>query len=344
MSARLTVIIPIWNVELYLQQCLTSVAEQDFKHMEVILIDDGSTDRSSFIAQEFVEQDSRFRYLHQENKGLGAARNAGLEYATSSVEYLAFVDSDDALPRTAYSNLVASLDASGSDISAGIMERFSSLERCQLVKHARAFVRSRSRTNISEVPDLVMDRTVCNKVYRRSFWDRCDLSFPQGMLYEDAPVAIPLYYMANSVDIISEVVYCYRVREGGEPSITQQPSVSAMLDRFAAIDLVRIFLEVRAKVSPSWLLSYDRNILVEEIPLFFDDLMKMDDAYRRVFVRRSAMLLERISRSLLAELPRPLQEIYSAICAGRSCDLINLLNGIIDNPYWRQRMTMPLHR
>ena len=89
----ISVILPIYNVERYLERCLKAVAGQDYQNLEVLMIDDGSTDSSAKIANRFVEADSRFRLIHQENGGLSNARNHGMDLATG--EYVTFIDSDD---------------------------------------------------------------------------------------------------------------------------------------------------------------------------------------------------------------------------------------------------------
>ena len=93
MDVRISVIIPIYNVERYIRECLQSVARQSFSAYEVLMVDDGSTDRSGRIAQEYADRYSRFRLIHKENGGLSSARNAGLEQAKGM--YVCFVDADD---------------------------------------------------------------------------------------------------------------------------------------------------------------------------------------------------------------------------------------------------------
>src|SRR5919199_4012680 len=102
---RISVVVPIYNVEPYLATCLQSLVDQRFTDFEVVVVDDGSTDGSRAIAEEFAARDERLRIVEQPNGGLGKARNTGAEHATG--EFLAFVDSDDVLPPYAYNILVA---------------------------------------------------------------------------------------------------------------------------------------------------------------------------------------------------------------------------------------------
>ncbi|MDX2525272.1 glycosyltransferase family 2 protein [Streptomyces europaeiscabiei] len=327
MPPRLSVIIPFYNSDPYFAECLESVAAQDFSDMEVILVDDGSTDDSPEIALDFAAQDARFRVLRQSaNKGPGSTRNVGLAQSDPRSDYIAFADSDDLLPRDAYSALVACLDGSGSDFATGNVLRFNSSGFFQFEKYAQVFQQSRKRAHIFEMPVLAVDRTVWNKVYRRTFWDRHNLLFPEGMLYEDSPVTIPLHYVAKKVDVVSETVYCWRIREAGELSITQQRTIRAMLDRFSSIDIIRAFLKGRwKKYGTPFLVSYDRNVLAEELPLFFNELIDASKQHRLEFMNRAAILLNNIDPVLFTELPQSLQARYAAIEGGRVHELMELL-------------------
>ena len=108
---RVSVVVPIYRVEAYLEECLASLRAQTFTDLEVVMVDDGSPDGSAAIAERVAGEDGRFTLLRQENAGLGAARNAGV--AAAGGELLMFVDSDDRLPPEAIAHLVRSLDRTG---------------------------------------------------------------------------------------------------------------------------------------------------------------------------------------------------------------------------------------
>ena len=104
MADRISVIIPVYNVAAYLPECMESILRQDHEDLEIILIDDGSTDESGMICDRYAARDSRIRVIHQKNGGAAAAKNAGLRIATG--EYLSFADSDDYLEPGAYSHML----------------------------------------------------------------------------------------------------------------------------------------------------------------------------------------------------------------------------------------------
>src|SRR5918999_4707877 len=142
---RISVVVPIYNVEGFLRECLESVAAQTVGDLEVVMVDDGSTDGSAAIAREFAERDSRFRLLSQPNAGLSAARNTGIEAAEG--EFLAFLDGDDVLPPNAYELLLGALEQTGSDFASGNVRRLTSWGTSQALFLADAFERTRLGTH-----------------------------------------------------------------------------------------------------------------------------------------------------------------------------------------------------
>ncbi|MFD0528604.1 glycosyltransferase family 2 protein [Kitasatospora arboriphila] len=180
MAPRLSVVVPIYNVERYLEECLDSIAAQTFSDLECVMVDDGSKDGSAAIAEAYAAKDSRFRLVRQENKGLGAARNTGYRHIADGTEFLAFVDSDDTLPPSAYELMIGTLDETGSDFCTGNVQRFRAVGYYQSGGHRKPFKETRLRTHITEVPTLVTDRTAWNKVYRRSFFDGAASSTPRA--------------------------------------------------------------------------------------------------------------------------------------------------------------------
>ncbi|MFD9336955.1 CDP-glycerol glycerophosphotransferase family protein [Streptomyces sp. NPDC060028] len=296
MPPRLSIVVPVYNVELYLDECLESIAAQTFDDFEVILVDDGSTDASAVIGKAFAARDKRFRVVMQENAGLGAARNVGARHAHKDSEYLAFVDSDDTMPDYAYQKLIDALDETGSDFAAGNVKRFRSVGMQQSWGHRAAFAKTQLKTHISKFPALVTDRTAWNKVYRRTFWDEHGFQYPEGILYEDAPVSIPSHYFASSVDIISDCVYHWRVRETGERSITQRSTDPvSLIDRVTSVRLVRESLKAKQGAKYArYLREYDYNVLSEELPLIYKYVGEGGPDFRAAFVKEVGRLVREI--------------------------------------------------
>ncbi|WP_370150613.1 CDP-glycerol glycerophosphotransferase family protein [Streptacidiphilus sp. EB129] len=318
-------VVPIYNVELYLDECLESLAAQTFADFEAVLVDDGSTDASAEIAEAFTRRDPRFRLVRQENMGLGPARNTGAAAIDPDGEFLTFVDSDDIVPPNAYQLMIETLDQTGSDFVAGNVLRFRSVGFNQSWVHKAPFGKTRLRTHISAFPPLVTDRTAWNKVYRRSFWDEHSMRYP-GILYEDAPVSIPLHFLAKSVDVLSEPVYFWRMREVGTKSITQnRTDPKGLVDRVTSIRMVRHFLRDRSGAEFRTFQSfYDENSLTEEMPIFFKVLPLAGPEYRDAFLDHVGAMIEDIGGSVMNALPETLRLKYWLTAKRRMDDLLAL--------------------
>ncbi|MER5259278.1 CDP-glycerol glycerophosphotransferase family protein [Streptomyces sp. NPDC002855] len=319
MQPRLSVVVPIYNVEEFLEECLESIAGQTMADLEAVLVDDGSTDGSPRIAREFAAKDPRFVYVRQPNAGLSAARNTGVRHATPTAEYLTFVDSDDVVPHDAYARMTASLDSTGSDFASGNVWRLNERGRQQAWQY-KWLTEPRSRTHISRDLELLADRVAWNKVFRRAFWDRHGFTFPEGKLYEDTPVMIPAHFLAGSVDVLSDHVYYWRVREG---SITRRRTdVKGVRDRIAACAHVSAFL---AEHAPEMRKTYDTSCLRDDFVYFLEGLPMGGPEYRATFMKGAAAFLRRADPGVVAGLPVSLRVKWHLVREGRTADLIDLL-------------------
>jgi CDP-glycerol glycerophosphotransferase len=296
MAARVSVVVPIYNVAPYLETCLQSIAAQTLRDIEVVMVEDGSTDDSPSIAEAFSERDRRFRLVRQANAGLGAARNTGIEHATG--DFLVFADSDDAVPVDAYELMLSTLEETGSDFVTGKTMRFTGSGGAHTSFHGRAFERTRLKTHITRFPPLRIDRTAWNKLFRRSFWDEHAFRFPEGVYYEDTPVMLPAHYVAGSVDVLEEIVYFWRVREGSDLSITQKRTeLKSLRDRFSAVDHVSRFLAERGMMVSKAL--YDWSVVKHDLRYFLAVLPSADDRYRQLFLELANDFLDRAHRSTI---------------------------------------------
>lgn len=215
-----SVVVPAYQVEGFLAEALDSVLSQSYRELEVVVVDDGSTDGSGEIADRYAAEDPRVHVVHQANAGLGAARNVGVRHATG--DYLAFADSDDLVLPGAYGALVTALERSGSDLAVGAVERLEGTRRFRGPLMRENHQASRASVGVEEAPLMLADVFAWNKVYRRSFWDAEGLAFPEGVRYEDQP-ALTRALVAARFDVLTDPVYLWRVRSDGS-SISQQRS------------------------------------------------------------------------------------------------------------------------
>jgi CDP-glycerol glycerophosphotransferase len=316
---RISVVVPVYDVESYLATCLQSLARQTEGDLEVIMVDDGSTDGSRALAERFTAHDRRFKLVSQANGGLGSARNTGVGLATG--EFLAFVDSDDVLPRDAYERLLGSLDRTGSDFATGNVQRLTRQGASQAQFLARTFARTRLRTHVGRCRPLLADRTAWNKLYRRSFWDEHGFRFPEGVVHEDIPVTLPAHQLARSVDVIAAPVYQWRLREDGALSITQRRlELGVLRDRLDAIAAVRAHLAAHA---PGKLCRwYDASIVADDLRLHLDLLDEADGAYRALFMERVTAMLADAPRRTFSRLPAIERLKWHLVRAGRLDELV----------------------
>lgn len=204
-----SLIVPIFDVEDYLEECLASVAAQSvFGDVEVVLLDDGSTDGSGAIAARFAEGRPNVRLVTQANAGLGAARNAALTHATAPL--VTFLDSDDVLPLRSLEQRVAAM-TDDVDVVVGGMAAFPAGRQWEWAQHFRPGETVVLDT-LSEHPDLLYNASVANKVFRRSQLDRLGARFAEGRHFEDAWVSIPALLDARRVALVGDVTYLYRQR------------------------------------------------------------------------------------------------------------------------------------
>jgi CDP-glycerol glycerophosphotransferase len=288
-AARISVVVPIYNVEPYLETCLESIAQQSFTDLDVIMVNDGSTDGSPAIAERFAARDPRFRLVSKPNGGLGAARNTGVEHADG--EYLTFVDSDDLLRRHSYELMLSSLEQTGSDIVSGNVRRLSVFGTRQTRFLSRTFLTTRLATHVTEFPPLLADRIAYNKLWRRSFYDQHDLKFPEGTLYEDVPMTIPAHFLAKTVDVLDETVYLWRIRSGDSQSITQRRAETRGLrDRADACRHVSLFLARNGFADGKRL--YDRTVVAEDLAYFLGVLDIAEADFRETFLDLSNRFLD----------------------------------------------------
>ena len=221
-ETQVSIIIPVYNVEPYLRQCLDSVLGQTFKNFEVLLVNDGSSDSSGDICREYVEKDSRFHYFEKENGGLSDARNYGIERAQG--EYLTFIDSDDFVNEKHLENLFLASRLTNADITIGGFSRFEngtfwlyqdyfssdslvSFTSAQAIQHL---------DSMFDVPFLNFS-TAWGKLFKRELFS--ELRFPYGKYAEDQFIIWKLYLKARSIYTFNVDSYVYRINKNGMSSV-----------------------------------------------------------------------------------------------------------------------------
>ena len=205
MNQTISVIVPVFNVAGYLPQCVDSILSQDYGNLEVILIDDGSTDGSGEICDRYAALDSRVRAIHQKNGGAAAAKNAGLRLATG--EYLAFADSDDYLEPGAYGFLMKVLLENGADAVQG---SFREVYRNRAEEQRISEEILEGYDYLLRFPKDFSCALLWNKLYRRALFD--GVFFEEGHKIDDEYFTYQGFLQPRKVVRIDRVVYNYRKR------------------------------------------------------------------------------------------------------------------------------------
>ncbi len=237
----LSVVVAVHDVAPWLPGCVESMLRQDAEDVQIVIVDDGSTDGSGEIARAAAARHRHITYLGGENAGVSVARNRGVEHSTG--EYLAFVDGDDQVAPGAWSSMRETLQRSGSDLVVGAAVRSRGDRRAMPRVMRRNHHVERLGIRLEDQPLLLADVFAWNKVFRRSFWDEVDLRWAPGMLYQDQPTLTRAFLRAGRIDVLTDVVYEWLVRPDGTSATQQRHTVVNLRDRVATkrmtLDLVR---------------------------------------------------------------------------------------------------------
>lgn len=206
----ISVIIPVYKVESYLETCMESVLGQTYTNLEIILVDDGSPDKCPILCDEYAKKDERVLVIHKQNGGLASARNAGLDIASGQL--VSFIDSDDWIENETYEKVIHLYKKTSAEIIMfDIIKTDGTVffDRYNLTKKFDATVEAEE-----VVKDILLDKVgseVVKAVYDIACWH--NVRFPQGRLYEDIPTTYRAFENAKRVAIIDEALYKYRVNK-----------------------------------------------------------------------------------------------------------------------------------
>lgn len=235
MTELISIIVPIYNVEEYLKECLDSIQKQTYQNYDCIMINDGSTDSSREIAETYLE-DSRFRLINQDNQGLSAARNTGLRNLKEESSFVAFVDSDDYLNPLFLEKLAEQI-SEDVDIIEGSIQSFKEGIYYNLLQiHQDKLVLTTVEEKLEQLWFQGVRISVFPKLYRKSLLN--DNFFPQGFIFEDLAVIPELVTLSKKWVKIRDVLYYYRIRDN---SITTKSFSEKNLDIFKIIEKFDLF-------------------------------------------------------------------------------------------------------
>lgn len=210
---KISIIVSAYNIEDYIGACLDSVIKQSYKNLEIIVIDDGSTDGTPKLIDNYAKQDERIKVVHQDNVGLSATRNTGINLATS--DYVCLVDGDDMLLPDYAAKLLSRLEHTHADIAVCGYETLSDKpEESHITYH-----QAETTTGHDAARNLLLtleniDVVTWNKIYKRSLFTENNIYYPVGDVHEDTLTTYKLYAVAKKVTYLMEPLYRYYRRKG----------------------------------------------------------------------------------------------------------------------------------
>lgn len=276
MEDLISIIVPIYNVDAYLKRCVDSILNQTYRNLEIILVDDGSTDNCGIICDNYAKIDHRIKVIHQKNGGLSAARNTGLSVCRGM--YVGFVDSDDFIHPDMYNRLYQDI------------KRYNvKLAFCQTEKCVPSYALSLENSDISKPTvckdkDYVIQRSMIEniwwsantKLYLRSLF--CDTHYPVGKTNEDYPVTISIYDKCKFIAVNYNALYYYCIREN---SICTSP---LNIRKFDQIGNALEVLHYMQHYHPNWEAAAEFVFLTTLLKLLgdvFDDNNKQFEEQKR---------------------------------------------------------------
>ncbi|MBQ5823851.1 MAG: glycosyltransferase family 2 protein [Clostridia bacterium] len=205
----ISIIVPVYNVEKYIHQCVDSIINQTYTNLEIILVDDGSPDNCGRICDEYAAKDSRIKVIHQANQGLSAARNAGV--ALSNAEWISFVDSDDIIHPQAIELMFSALKKEKADISTAHMTNFEdgNIPDSFYSKFSEKYtINEVNEEFLSEIFPDSRYHSACNRIINKKFL--IEFPFEVGRYHEDSPVISKILYFSQRMVIVPYELYFYR--------------------------------------------------------------------------------------------------------------------------------------
>ena len=291
---KISVIFPVYNVEFYVKEALNSLLNQTMiDEIEVIMVDDGSTDSSKYIIEEYAEKYENFYAYHKENGGLSSARNYGMQYAKG--EYIHFFDSDDLLDFNAYEKLYEYAKKDKYDMIVGNFLKFNSEKTWSQGMSEFVFKDIKEEvinTNLLNTPNLAWDTFVWNKIFRKEFLEDINIKFVENLTYEDKLFSIEVYDKAKKIALVNDYIYYWRARDVGT-SITQDYSLKRPTDLIKIFNLITEY--IKQNISEKEILDTKYlKWLIWDIPLYINMINKFPEEYHEFLIENAAEICDLI--------------------------------------------------
>lgn len=324
MAELVSIIIPTYNAEEYLEECLDSVVSQTYSNLEVIVVNDGSQDNSEAIIKRYAASFSSIHCHSHENHGLGFTRNKGI--GLSKGKYLFFLDADDTIPKNAIRLLVKAAEKNEADYTVGKVVRFNEERKYVPVRHVDfKLYTEKKMTSLKKNPELLQDSIACNKLWLKSFLTKNQLFFKEGKNYEDLSFTTKAAVLAEKIMVVDQVVYHWRVRDDEDkPSITQQQmKLANTIDRLEALNENRQWL-AENDVDNRIVEEHDVKSLLDVLRLHVLKYALTSEQDREQWINAMISYLGGIPASATERLPAKERLLYQLVLDKNFVDLLLL--------------------
>lgn len=284
-NEKVSIVVPIYNVEMYLEKCIESLINQTYDNIEIILVDDGSTDNSHNICKNYAQKDNRIKLIHKENGGLSDARNVGIENATG--KYITFVDSDDWLSYDYCEIMVKHMNEENVDI---VMAKLVSVYNDDYVFVHKSNYNKNVYTNLEALEKFedTVNVVAVAKLYKKELFN--NLRYKVGKIHEDEFMFHKIFFEAKNVLALDSALYAYRQRENSittaKYSLKRLDALEALEDRMIFYDENKLY-ELKEKTRAVYMYFLKKNIKeivgndIDDKEKYIENLMnKLKDNYK----------------------------------------------------------------
>jgi len=291
----ISIVLPIYNVEKYLIDCIESVINQSYRNIEIILVDDGSSDRSGAICDEYKDKDSRIKVIHKENGGLSDARNSGLKISTG--EYITFIDSDDCIGLNYIDILVKMIEKYDAEIA---ICNYNHVEESFSFNHEKSTDNTSmiyEYNNIECIKNMYLankqglEFLAWGKLYSKKLFTENGIIYPKGKIHEDTFTTYKVIYNAKKIVFNDTKLYFYRKRNG---SIMNSQFSIKFLNKLEAIEETCEFFENKSEI--------------DLLQLAFNDYMKIA---MKLYHKLEISYIEKDKKNLKKQLIKKTKTIYA---------------------------------
>ena len=318
----ISVIITLYNDEKYISSCLQSVITQSYKDIEIIIVNDGSTDNSLDIVKKIAEDDKRIKIINRKNGGRSAARNTGIN--NSIGEFLMFVDADDELEKDAIEKLYTAINKDNSDVSVGAATVIYDIH--SELKNNDKWYFSIRYCGVYNITDKLIDDIHCSawgKIFRKSIIEQCKLRFPNKLNYEDSYWHWAYLTSCSKISCIKDNVYKYYRRKNSIMSLTFENKENTAIQHVYIVEKICEFWKKNNKFE----LHYNSAISLLETYFWF--AIKHSQCYERIKIAYHSTKIAR-KYNLFTEKDTTIKNIYN----GDYSFLFQIANNEINNNYY----------